>query len=92
MNLVNLVCYSFQAYKQGLYGPSYVWILTGSTLQGGWIRETQGCSLEQVQAATNGHLVLLSQEASQSRYATISGRVRHLFLDTLAFDYWHHRR
>lgn len=55
-----------QAYHQGLYGPSYVWLLTGTGMYDRWIglhfdkpESTHApCTREQIQEASRGYLAV----------------------------------
>ncbi|XP_052762188.1 gamma-aminobutyric acid type B receptor subunit 1-like [Mya arenaria] len=63
-----------EAYKQGMYGPSYVWILSGTTLHPGWIEATEDCTLEQMQTALYGHFALHNLDVGYSNETTILGK------------------
>ncbi|XP_052762191.1 gamma-aminobutyric acid type B receptor subunit 2-like [Mya arenaria] len=81
--------YNVPAYKQGLYGPSYVWILFGTILQtyaNGWMKATKDCTLEQIKTAANGHFSLHNLNVGYSNETTISGKTASeemSFLETL---------
>ncbi|GFS18535.1 gamma-aminobutyric acid type B receptor subunit [Elysia marginata] len=55
-----------QAYHQGVYGPSYVWLLTGAGMYDGWLdrhfSKDQAmwapCSMAQVREASRGYLAV----------------------------------
>ncbi|XP_060573691.1 gamma-aminobutyric acid type B receptor subunit 2-like [Ruditapes philippinarum] len=60
-----------EVYHQGMYGDSYVWILSGPTLFDGWIDDADmnkiDCTKEELIEATNGHFTLdhLRESTSQ---------------------------
>ncbi|XP_052271662.1 gamma-aminobutyric acid type B receptor subunit 2-like [Dreissena polymorpha] len=64
-----------EAFKQGLYGQRYVWILTG--LESGLdLFRTNDCTLEEVEIAAHGHFELRLNRllVSSSPEPTITGR------------------
>ncbi|XP_059142328.1 gamma-aminobutyric acid type B receptor subunit 2-like [Physella acuta] len=78
----NLAPYVFcQAYKHGIYGKSYQWILTGDSMYDGWIgtffkgQQPLPCSRDEVVTASKNYLVVdnvyLRRDVNTS---TISGK------------------
>lgn len=66
----------FQAYKQELYGSSYVWILSAPTLHTGWLSpEGTTCTMEELLMAAEGHFTLNNLLMSLSEEPTITGKV-----------------
>lgn len=72
-----------QVYHQGLYGKSYVWILSGTNLHTGWLdsKWAPGCTQEQLEAAAEGHFTLNLVYESSSENKTISGKVPQTFIN-----------
>lgn len=70
---------NFQAYKKGLYGSSYVWILAAPTLHQGWLTpEDTDCTMEELLQATEGYFTLHNLIMSTSEEPTITGKVSRL--------------
>lgn len=74
-----LVLSCLQAYKQGIYGSSHVWILAGPSMYDNWIKnakmEDLDCTKDQVIEASNGHFTLDYRKISKSSQVTIAGKV-----------------
>lgn len=82
---INFECfYVVQAYRIGMYGPGYVWMLSGPTLygrditQGFFNSELIGCTKEELTKASDGHFVLDYSLISKDDTTTISGKVTKL--------------
>ena len=73
---------SGQAYKQGIYGSNYVWILIGPLITpgfrvhgpGDWV-DNSGCTVGQVMEASNGYLTLNYDSLDAQNGVTINGKV-----------------
>ncbi|KAL5006196.1 hypothetical protein ScPMuIL_015002 [Solemya velum] len=73
-----------EAYKQGLYGKKYLWILSGSQMYDNWIASSPDnlpCTKEELYTATKGYLTLEHTILSRSDKPTISGRTPKEFVD-----------
>ncbi|KAK3593976.1 hypothetical protein CHS0354_040715 [Potamilus streckersoni] len=73
----------FQAYRQGLYGSKYAWILTGSSMYRNWINSipegSSPCPLRQLMKAAWGHFLISNMNISPEEKVTISGMVPSAF-------------
>ena len=73
---------SQQAYKQGMYGSNYVWILTGPLVKPklsshgpeDWA-DYSGCTVEQVTEASNGYLSLNYDKLDAQNGVTVNDKV-----------------
>ncbi|XP_053381997.1 gamma-aminobutyric acid type B receptor subunit 2-like [Mercenaria mercenaria] len=67
-----------EAYHQGMYGNSHVWILSGPTVYRGWIDkaniEGTGCSKEEIIKATQGYFTNEYLRLRTSAESTVSGQ------------------
>ncbi|KAL3841859.1 hypothetical protein ACJMK2_019956 [Sinanodonta woodiana] len=72
-----------KAYRQGLYGSKYVWILTGSSMYHNWINsspeDSLPCPLRQLIEAAWGHFLITNMNISPEEKVTISGMVPNEF-------------
>lgn len=66
-----------QAFKQGMYGPGYVWIWSSVYKVDDWMsRElVSDCTPEQVLTAADGHFTLHNAIMSLVDKVTVSGKV-----------------
>jgi len=64
----------FQAYKQKLYGPKYVWFIIGWYADNWYMHDTN-CTVEQMQEVLAGHFTTEGVMLNQDRRASISGMV-----------------
>lgn len=75
-----------QAFKQGMYGKRYVWIIIGWYDDSWWERdlETEGvsCDVREMRMAVDGYLATdhmnLNEDDVTSKEMTVSGLVRNL--------------
>ena len=77
----DLVYKILQAYKQGLLGKHFVWILPGPGLHQGWMSRIDfsklDCTHEQFLEATDGHITLNYDRFDTRNITTISGSVNN---------------
>lgn len=68
-----------EMYKQGLYGPSYVWFFIGwyedNWYEANLVQEKIECTREQMKEAAEGHLTTEALNWNQDNQRTISGMV-----------------
>lgn len=67
-----------QAYKQRIFGPKYVWFLSGMFSLPGWMdvqNPMYKCNLEEINEAANGHFTLHNLLLSESEEKTTYGMV-----------------
>ena len=64
-----------QAYKEGLYGSKYVWLIVGWYNEGWWKERDVECEGEQLIEAADNMIETLPLPLSTSRKPTISNRV-----------------
>ena len=65
-----------QAYKEGLYGSKYVWLIVGWYNEDWWKKRDVECEGEQLIEAADNMIETLPLPLSTSRKPTISNRVR----------------
>ena len=69
----------FKAYRQGLYGSSYVWILAGPLMNPNWIdlvdKSSLGCTFEEFLKAAKGHFALNYDQIDSANPVTIANQV-----------------
>lgn len=64
-----------QAYKEGLYGSKYVWLIVGWYNEDWWKKQVVECEGEQLIEAADNMIETLPLPLSTSRKPTISNRV-----------------
>lgn len=69
-----------QAYRQGMYGHKYVWILPGAAMYTSWTGSGLDdselpCTKEQILEAARGYITLDHALIGETDHQTISGRV-----------------
>ena len=64
-----------QAYKEGLYGSKYVWLIVGWYNEDWWNKRDVECEGEQLIEAADNMIETLPLPLSTSRKPTISNRV-----------------
>ena len=64
-----------QAYKEGLYGSKYVWLIVGWHNEDWWKKRDVECEGEQLIEAADNMIETLPLPLSTSRKPTISNRV-----------------
>ena len=67
--------YYQQAYKEGLYGSKYVWLIVGWYNEDWWNKRDVECEGEQLIEAADNMIETLPLPLSTSRKPTISNRV-----------------
>ena len=69
----------FQAYKQGLYGRYYVWVLAGPIMPTHWVQKVdftkEECTYEQYLMVAEGHFTLNYVEIDYHDENTIANLV-----------------
>ncbi|XP_077989812.1 gamma-aminobutyric acid type B receptor subunit 1-like [Glandiceps talaboti] len=74
-----------QAYKEGMYGAKYVWIITGWYSSEWWREEDQDgshdCTLEQLEVAVSGYFTTDALPLSLSQHPGVSNRTTSQFLE-----------
>ena len=71
------ITFCFQAYKRGMFGPKYQWIILGGYSDDWWTTEdtTLPCSVAQLNITLHGYLATDILPLSSSRKRTESGLV-----------------
>ncbi|XP_045177177.2 gamma-aminobutyric acid type B receptor subunit 2-like [Mercenaria mercenaria] len=66
-----------EAYKQGMYGDSYVWILSGPNMYKNWTNKAgkTDCTAAELVSASDGYFTLDYQPTGQSNVTTINGQM-----------------
>lgn len=67
--------YYQQAYKEGLYGSKYVWLIVGWYNEDWWNKRDVECEGEQLIEAADNMIETLPLPLSTSRKPTVSNRV-----------------
>lgn len=75
-----------EMFKQGLYGPSYVWFFIGwyedNWYEANLAQEKIECTREEMKLAAEGHLTTEALNWNQDNQKTISGMVKYLMYNT----------
>ena len=76
----------FQAYRQKMYGPRYVWMLTGGYSHRWWTKPVNGnCTREQLATAIDGYFSVESLNKIIGSRTSISGLVSFQFVSAFSF-------
>lgn len=64
-----------QAYKKGMYGPKFQWLIVGMYEEEWWLEPSTDCTPRQIQTALIGVMVMDIQALASREEITVSGRV-----------------
>ena len=71
-----------QAYKQGLFGNKYVWIIVGWYLEDWWTKTDEDCTGENLLKAASNLILTSPLRLSNSPQPTISNKVRNVYVSS----------
>ena len=71
-----------QAYKQGLFGNKYVWIIVGWYLEDWWTKTDEECTGENLLKAASNLILTSPLRLSNSPQPTISNKVRNVYVSS----------
>ena len=73
---VLFIVHRSQAYKQGMHGPKYVWLLKTGRYPAQWLDQPDAdCTVEEVKQGAGGFLGTKQQMIADSRNLTVAGKV-----------------
>ena len=71
-----------QAYKQGLFGNKYLWIIVGWYLEDWWTKTDEECTGENLLKAASNLILTSPLRLSNSPQPTISNKVRNVYVSS----------